>query len=150
MLVTFFGDQVLANQIADRLGAVLIAPSGDVPRQHGILHKQHVRSLRTADLHRYGVRRDPDGYLVGPNAGSALSASDVNEMIMTAVATANITRAVIRLPLNSTARMAIAVSDLDSTILGLYRMPDGTVFSADVAASKARNVIWFSSVPGRE
>jgi uncharacterized protein GlcG (DUF336 family) len=96
------------------------------------------------------VRRDPDGYLVGPNAGSALSASDVNEMIMTAVATANITRAVIRLPLNSTARMTIAVSDLDSTILGLYRMPDGTLFSADVAASKARTVIWFSSVPGRE
>jgi uncharacterized protein GlcG (DUF336 family) len=90
----------------------------------------------------------PDGYLVGPNAGSALSASDVNEMIMTAVATANITRAVIRLPLNSTARMTIAVSDLDGTILGLYRMPDGTIFSTDVAASKARNVIWFSTSPG--
>jgi uncharacterized protein GlcG (DUF336 family) len=79
-----------------------------------------------------------------------LSASDVNEMIMTAVATANITRAVIHPPCNSTARMTIAVSDLDGTILGLYCMPYGTVFSADVAASKARNVIRFSSVPGRE
>ena len=41
--------------------------------------------------------------------------------------------------------MTIAVSDVDGTILGLYRMHDGTVFSADVAASKARNVVWFSS-----
>ncbi len=64
---------------------------------------------------------------------------------MNAVATANTTRAVIRLPPSSTAKMTIAVSDLDGTLLGLYRMPDGTVFSADVAASKARNVIWFST-----
>ena len=41
--------------------------------------------------------------------------------------------------------MTIAVSDLDGTILGFYRMHDGTVFSADVAASKARNVVWFST-----
>jgi len=87
----------------------------------------------------------PEGYLVGPNAGTALSQSDVNEIILNAVATANTTRAVIRLPIGSTARMTIAVSDLDGTLLGLYRMPDGTVFSVDVAASKARNVVWFSS-----
>ena len=42
--------------------------------------------------------------------------------------------------------MAIAVADLDGTIgIGLYRMADGTVFSVDVAASKARNVAYFSS-----
>src|SRR5262249_12084874 len=35
--------------------------------------------------------------------------------------------------------------DLDGTLLGLYRMPDGTIFSTDVAATKARNVIWFST-----
>ncbi|MGH9530203.1 MAG: GlcG/HbpS family heme-binding protein [Terriglobales bacterium] len=88
----------------------------------------------------------PSGYLVGPSAGAALSQSDVDEIIMNAVATANMTRAVIRLPIGSTARMTIAVSDLDGTLLGLYRMPDGTVFSVDVAASKARNVVWFSTV----
>ena len=87
----------------------------------------------------------PDGYLVGPNAGSALSASDVDEIIQNAIKTANMTRAVIRLPSDSSARMTIAVSDLDGTILGFYRMKDGTVFSADVAASKARNVVWFST-----
>jgi uncharacterized protein GlcG (DUF336 family) len=92
----------------------------------------------------------PDGYLVGPNAGSALSANDVDEIIMNAVATANITRAVIRLPPDSTTRMTIAVSDLDGTLLGLYRMSDGTAFSVDVAASKARNVIWFSTTGVRD
>jgi uncharacterized protein GlcG (DUF336 family) len=88
----------------------------------------------------------PEGYLVGPNAGSALAQSDVNEIIMNAIATANLTRSVIRLPPGMRTKMTIAVSDLDGTLLGLYRMHDGTVFSADVAASKARNVVWFSTV----
>jgi uncharacterized protein GlcG (DUF336 family) len=46
--------------------------------------------------------------------------------------------------------MTIAVADLDGTILGLYRMSDGTVFSTDVAASKARNVVWFSTTGVRD
>ena len=41
--------------------------------------------------------------------------------------------------------MVISVADLDGTILALYRMPDSTVFSVDVAATKARNVVYFSS-----
>jgi len=54
------------------------------------------------------------------------------------------TRAAIRLPLNSSARMAIAVADLDGTLIGLRRMADSTVFSIDVAASKARNMVYFN------
>jgi uncharacterized protein GlcG (DUF336 family) len=89
----------------------------------------------------------PDGLLAGPSAGSGgLTQSDVQTIISQAVATAEITRAVIRLPQSSRTRMTIAVADLDGTILGLHRMPDGTVFSADVAVAKARNVIWFSGV----
>lgn len=42
--------------------------------------------------------------------------------------------------------MAISVADLDGTVLGLFRMPDATIFSNDVAVAKARNVIYFSSV----
>jgi len=87
----------------------------------------------------------PDGLLAGPSAGSGgLTQSDVQTIISQAVATAEITRAVIRLPQSSRTRMTIAVADLDGTILGLHRMPDGTMFSADVAVAKARNVIWFS------
>ena len=41
--------------------------------------------------------------------------------------------------------MAIAVADLDGTIIGLRRMADSTVFSVDVAATKARNMVYFNS-----
>jgi uncharacterized protein GlcG (DUF336 family) len=74
-----------------------------------------------------------------------LSASDVQQILDNAEATANTTRAAIRLPLGSKTRMVIAVADLDGTIIGLRRMPDSTVFSIDVAASKARNMVYFNS-----
>ncbi|HEV7572029.1 MAG TPA: heme-binding protein [Thermoanaerobaculia bacterium] len=86
-----------------------------------------------------------NGYLAGPTAGSLLSQSSVDAVVQRAIAAAKKTRATIRLPLNSYARMVIAVADVDGTILALYRMPDATVFSIDVAVAKARNVIWFSS-----
>jgi uncharacterized protein GlcG (DUF336 family) len=88
----------------------------------------------------------PEGALVAPVAGplGGLAASDVTTIINNAIATANTTRAVIRLPIGSSARMAIAVADLDGTIIGLYRMADSTVFSIDVAATKARNMVYFS------
>jgi uncharacterized protein GlcG (DUF336 family) len=88
----------------------------------------------------------PEGMLVAPAAGplGGLAASDVQSIINNAIATANMTRAVIRLPIGSSARMAIAVADLDGTIIGLYRMADSTVFSIDVAATKARNMVYFS------
>jgi uncharacterized protein GlcG (DUF336 family) len=91
----------------------------------------------------------PDGDLVGPTAGvSGLTQNDVANIVSQAVATAEITRAVIRLPPSSRTRMTIAVTDLDGTVLGLHRMPDATVFSIDVAVAKARNVIYFSGPAG--
>jgi uncharacterized protein GlcG (DUF336 family) len=88
----------------------------------------------------------PEGMLVAPAAGplGGLAASDVTTIVNNAIATANTTRAVIRLPIGSSARMTIAITDLDGTIIGLYRMADSTVFSIDVAASKARNMVYFN------
>ena len=86
-----------------------------------------------------------DGYLVQPRAGSALTADEVRRIVENAAATAGRTRAQLRLPLGSRTRMVISVADLDGTILALYRMPDSTVFSIDVAATKARNAVYFSS-----
>ncbi|HVO81002.1 MAG TPA: heme-binding protein [Terriglobales bacterium] len=105
-------------------GSYMIGPTGDLPLA-------------------------PDGYLVNPSAGpiGGLSQSEVDSIVMNAVATASVTRAVIRLPLGSRARMVIAVSDLDGTLLALYRMPDATVFSIDVAVAKSRNVIYYSTPP---
>ena len=56
----------------------------------------------------------------------------------------------IRLPINQPARMTISISDETGTILALYRMPDGTVFSSDVAMTKARNAYYFSTREGYE
>jgi len=90
----------------------------------------------------------PEGDLIAQKAGKNLTAAEVKQIVDNAVATANLTRAVIRLPDGSRAKMAIAVSDLDGTLLALYRMPDATVFSVDVAAAKARNMVYFSSNAG--
>jgi uncharacterized protein GlcG (DUF336 family) len=86
----------------------------------------------------------PDGYLIGPFGGADLSANDVDLIVMQAVAVANQARAAIRLPLGSRTRMVIAVSDVHGALLGLFRMPDATIFSIDVAVAKARNVVFFS------
>lgn len=87
----------------------------------------------------------PNEYLVGPRAGSRLSAQEVDTIVQRSIAAAKRTRGLIRLPLNSYARMVIAVADVDGTILALYRMPDATIFSIDVALAKSRNVVYFSS-----
>ncbi len=89
----------------------------------------------------------PEGDLIpereGPLGGLALT--EVQSIVNNAVATANVTRALIRLPLGQRAKMVIAVADLDGSLLALYRMPDATVFSIDVAVGKARNMAYFNS-----
>ena len=90
----------------------------------------------------------PEGQLVASRAGMSLTQADVDGIINNAIATANQTRAVIRLPEGSTTRMTIAVADLDGSLLGLYRMADSTFFSIDVAVAKARNVVYFSGPHG--
>lgn len=91
----------------------------------------------------------PEGFLVSPRNGVSLSAAEVGQILGQALDAANRTRALIRLPLGSRTRMVMAVADTDGEILGLVRMPDATVFSIDVAAAKARNVVWFSSPAGK-
>ena len=90
----------------------------------------------------------PNDYLVGPSSSPDLTAGDVLLITQRAVTASRRTRAAIRLPLNSYARMVIAISDLQGNILGLFRMPDATMFSVDVAVAKARNVVYFSGSDG--
>lgn len=89
----------------------------------------------------------PEGDLLTPSAGplGGLSVGDVQNILNNAEATASTTRAAIRLPIGSRTRMVIAVTDLDGTVIGLRRMADATVFSIDVAVSKARNMVYFNS-----
>jgi uncharacterized protein GlcG (DUF336 family) len=89
----------------------------------------------------------PEGDLIPERAGlvGGLSAAEVGSIVQNAIATANVTRAVIRLPPGQRTRMVISVADLDGSLLALYRMPDATVFSIDVAVGKARNMVYFNS-----
>jgi uncharacterized protein GlcG (DUF336 family) len=86
----------------------------------------------------------PDGWLVTPHAGGGLTADDVRQIIEQGIAQANLTRSAIRLPLGSRPRMVFAVTDNQGNVLGLYRMPDATIFSLDVAVAKARNVAYYA------
>jgi uncharacterized protein GlcG (DUF336 family) len=105
-------------------------------------------SSNPMDTLRDGVA-PPEGFIVNPqnglNPGTNLTAADVTQIINQGIAQSNQTRAQIRLPLGSTARFVFAISDLEGNIIGLYREPDATVFSIDVAVAKARNVAYYDN-----
>jgi len=85
----------------------------------------------------------PDGWLVTPHDGVGITAAQVTQIIQQGVAQAEQTRAAIRLPLGSPTEQVFAVTDSTGAVLGLYRMPDATVFSIGVAVAKARNVAYY-------
>jgi uncharacterized protein GlcG (DUF336 family) len=96
-------------------------------------------------------RRVPEGWLVNPHASGVdnLSAADVEEIIQASIDQAETVRAAIRLDANfrpgARTRMVLAVADSTGEVLGLYRMPDATVFSIDVAVAKSRNTAYYAS-----
>jgi len=94
---------------------------------------------------------DPFRYLVSPRdstnplpAAGGLTEAEVRVLIDATVAEALGTHAAIRLPAASPTSMAIAVTDGAGEILGLFRMEDATLFSVDIAITKARNTYYFS------
>ena len=78
-------------------------------------------------------------------SSNALTATDVNTIITHAAQQANITRAAIRQPLGSNARVTMAVVDTAGVVLGVFRQQDAPVFGFDVAVQKARTAAFFSS-----
>jgi uncharacterized protein GlcG (DUF336 family) len=101
--------------------------------------------------HRAGMRV-PEGYLVQPTTGNGITATQVQTIIAQGINEANITRAAIRLTSEvpfggpgERTRMVFSVTDRDGEVVGLYRMPDATVFSIDVAVAKARNVGYYNN-----
>ena len=92
----------------------------------------------------------PEGDLITEHASSfsgGLTLAQVQQIVQNTVTTGQKTRAAIRLPVGSRAAFVIAVADLDGSLLALYRMPDATLFSVDVAVAKSRNVVYFSGTP---
>jgi len=76
---------------------------------------------------------------------NGLTASEVGTIVARAAQQANITRAAIRQPLGSNARVSIAVVDTAGVVLGIFRQQDAPVFGFDVSVQKARTAAFFSS-----
>ncbi|KAA1261745.1 Dockerin type I repeat protein [Rubripirellula obstinata] len=95
----------------------------------------------------------PEEWLVAPKdspSESGLTAEQVERIIRGGIAEANRTRAAIRLDIDNgfrpgaKTRMVLAVADTNGELLGLYRMPDATIFSIDVSVAKARNTAYYA------
>ena len=73
-----------------------------------------------------------------------------DRIINNGIAEAERTRAAIRLDLDngfspgSRTSMVLSVTDTNGELLGLFRMPDATIFSIDVAVAKARNTAYYA------
>lgn len=109
------------------------APPIDAPANPLIPFEGEVVLDGMAGTHDFSIR-----------AGSLLSAAEVRQVIDQAVAQANKTRAAIRRPIGSAARVFVSVIDVDGSVLGVWRTPDATVFSFDVSVQKARTALAFS------
>ncbi|HKP46547.1 MAG TPA: heme-binding protein, partial [Pyrinomonadaceae bacterium] len=80
-----------------------------------------------------------------PAGPAGLNAADVQTIIEHAAQQANITRAAIRQPLGSNARVTMAVVDASGNVLGVFRQQDAPVFGFDVAVQKARTAAFYSN-----
>lgn len=77
-------------------------------------------------------------------AGTALTAAEVTQILGAAAGYANQTRAAIRQPIGSNARVTMAVVDTNGNVLGIFRQTDAPVFGLDVAVQKARTSNFFA------
>lgn len=78
-------------------------------------------------------------------AGMVLTANEVEALLQEALRVANRSRAQIRRPYGSQARVTISVVDTDGNILGMVRSRDAPIFGSDVSLQKARTAAFFSS-----
>lgn len=83
--------------------------------------------------------------VAGSEVTGALTAPEVRELLGQALKVANRTRAQIRRPLNSPARVTISVVDSQGVVLGIVRSRDAPVFGIDVSLQKARTAALLSS-----
>lgn len=81
-------------------------------------------------------------------SANALTASDVATILTQGAIQADITRAAIRRPLGSPARVSLTVVDSEGRVLGIFRTFDAPVFGFDVSAQKARTAALFSRANG--
>ncbi|MBT8445230.1 MAG: heme-binding protein, partial [Gammaproteobacteria bacterium] len=83
--------------------------------------------------------------IAGTDGAAALTAVEVQTILGEALKIANKSRAQIRRPVGTAARVTISVVDSNGVILGVVRGRDAPVFGIDVSLQKARTAAFFSS-----
>ena len=83
--------------------------------------------------------------ITGTDGAMALTAVEVQAVLAEALTLANKSRAQIRRPLGTPARVTISVVDSNGVVLGIVRSRDAPVFGIDVSLQKARTAAFFSS-----
>ncbi len=78
-------------------------------------------------------------------AGTLLAAAEVAAILDQAAGQSAKTRAAIRQPLGSSARVSIAVVDTTGAVLAFFQVGDAPNFGLDVSVQKARTAAFFSS-----
>ncbi|MCC5888595.1 MAG: heme-binding protein [Gammaproteobacteria bacterium] len=98
--------------------------------------------VNAANVNRFPPRAGTDR--PGGDAANALTAEEVRRLLAEGLAIANRSRAQIRRPFGTPARVTISIVDGNGEILGMARTRDGPVFGADVSLQKARTAAFFS------
>ena len=127
------------TNVANIAGAVISFPGGMAPASEFV--PQTVGGISGEVSPRFFP------FIAGtaPVGSNALTSTDVQTIISRAAQQSNITRAAIRQPLGSNARVTIAVVDTAGVVLGVFRQQDAPVFGFDVAVQKARTAAFFST-----
>ena len=81
---------------------------------------------------------------LAPAGANAMTAGEVQGLMVSTLNIAYQARAAIRIPTNSFAQVTVSIVDLDGNILAMARTPDAPIFGADVSLQKARSAVFFS------
>lgn len=127
-----------------RAGTIFGQPSSGIrPDLEGMFTDQDAFVLVDQNnTPRYPPR---SGTEVSVTASDLLSQAEVQALLSSALSVANRTRAQIRRPVGSQARVTISVVDTMGGILGVVRTRDAPVFGIDVSLQKARSAAFLSS-----
>ena len=143
-------DPLVAEVQIDQSGFVKVAPffNGNVrggvlfgTPESGIVNSVRV-GIPSAIFLGMGEESKAGARLPG---GLELRPDEVDAILDSAILTAQRSRAAIRNPLDTPARVSIWVVDHQGTALGFTRSQDAPVFGLDVALQKARTAAFFSS-----
>ncbi len=83
--------------------------------------------------------------MAGTDGADAMTETEVRELMRSALAVAQRSRAQIRRPLGTPARVSVSIVDSSGAILAIARSRDAPVFGIDVSLQKARTAAFFSS-----